>query len=165
MTSTSFTLPDPIGKLFALLPAYPGSLLFVTALNLTLAHRLPADTARLMAHQRLRLRVLDAGVTFDFQWQGDAFHPCRSGAPSDLMIGATARDFVLLAQRQVDPDTLFFSRRLLMEGDTELGMLVKNTLDAIELPVFDLRTFTPSQLLAAAKVALGCTAVTATRRF
>ena len=29
-----------------------------------------------------------------------------------------------------------------MEGDTELGLVVKNTLDALELPVFDLSRFT-----------------------
>ena len=28
-----------------------------------------------------------------------------------------------------------------MEGDTELGLMVKNTLDAMELPVFDPRQF------------------------
>jgi predicted lipid carrier protein YhbT len=28
-----------------------------------------------------------------------------------------------------------------MQGDTELGLLVKNTLDALELPVFDLSRF------------------------
>jgi predicted lipid carrier protein YhbT len=43
-----------------------------------------------------------------------------------------------MARREEDPDTLFFSRRLIMEGDTELGLVVKNTLDALELPVLDL---------------------------
>ncbi|MGO2436765.1 MAG: ubiquinone anaerobic biosynthesis accessory factor UbiT, partial [Serratia proteamaculans] len=32
-----------------------------------------------------------------------------------------------------DPDTLFFQRRLQIEGDTELGLYVKNLMDAIEL--------------------------------
>ena len=54
---------------------------------------------------------------------------------------------MLLARRQEDPDTLFFSRRLSMEGDTELGLLVKNTIDAIELPVFHLERFKPAQVL------------------
>ena len=53
-----------------------------------------------------------------------------------------------LAQRQEDPDTLFFSRRLAMEGDTELGLVVKNALDALELPVLDLQQWGPLQLLA-----------------
>ena len=34
-----------------------------------------------------------------------------------------------------------------MEGDTELGLLVKNTIDAIELPVFNLEQFKPAQVL------------------
>lgn len=56
-----------------------------------------------------------------------------------MTLSATAHDFLLLAQRRQDPDTLFFSRRLSMEGDTELGLVVKNALDAIELPVLDPR--------------------------
>lgn len=35
--------------------------------------------------------------------------------------------------RKEDPDTLFFQRRLQIEGDTELGLYVKNLMDAIEL--------------------------------
>jgi predicted lipid carrier protein YhbT len=65
----------------------------------------------------------------------------------DLTISASAHDFVLLAQRKEDPDTLFFSRRLAMEGDTELGLMVKNTIDAIELPVFDPQQFAPAKVL------------------
>jgi len=34
-----------------------------------------------------------------------------------------------------------------MEGDTELGLVVKNALDAIELPVLDPRQWTPRQVL------------------
>ena len=55
---------------------------------------------------------------------------------------------MLLAQRQQDPDTLFFNRRLVMEGDTELGLVVKNTPDALELPVLDLQQWAPRQVLA-----------------
>ena len=46
---------------------------------------------------------------------------------------ATARDLARLALRLEDPDTLFFNRRLLIEGDTDLGLRVKNMLDAVEL--------------------------------
>jgi predicted lipid carrier protein YhbT len=35
-----------------------------------------------------------------------------------------------LVSRQEDPDTLFFLRRLMIEGDTELGLAVKNLLDS-----------------------------------
>lgn len=61
---------------------------------------------------------------------------------------ASAHDFMLLAQRKQDPDTLFFSRRLSMQGDTELGLVVKNALDALELPVLDPAQWTPRAVLA-----------------
>jgi predicted lipid carrier protein YhbT len=32
----------------------------------------------------------------------------------------------MIAARKQDPDTLFFQRRLVIEGDTELGLYVKN---------------------------------------
>jgi predicted lipid carrier protein YhbT len=48
-----------------------------------------------------------------------------------VVISASAADLVRLALRRVDAVTLFFSRRLTMEGDTELGLVLKNTLDAI----------------------------------
>ncbi|MCY1557763.1 hypothetical protein D9M68_946390 [compost metagenome] len=34
-----------------------------------------------------------------------------------------------------------------MEGDTELGLVVKNALDALELPVFDFAQWAPSAVL------------------
>lgn len=46
---------------------------------------------------------------------------------------AEANDLLLVAARKADPDMLFFHRRLVIEGDTERGMEVKNLMDAIDL--------------------------------
>lgn len=51
----------------------------------------------------------------------------------DVRIAASIDDFVLLANQQADPDTLFFQRRLVIEGDTELGLVVKNLIFGSEL--------------------------------
>jgi predicted lipid carrier protein YhbT len=99
----------------------------------------------------VRLCVTDAQWAFDFEWKNGRFVACQSQAVADLTISASAHDFVLLARRQEDPDTLFFNRRLAMEGDTELGLLVKNTIDAIELPVLTLDQFKPGHVLAQAR--------------
>lgn len=147
MSTIPFLLPKPLGTLLSRLPAYPGSLLFVTALNLALAKNLAPDVTQMLAGKKMRLRVTDAQLTFDFEWQGGRFTACHNKADADLTISASAHDFVLLARRQEDPDTLFFNRRLSMEGDTELGLLVKNTIDGIELPVFNLERFKPAQVL------------------
>jgi predicted lipid carrier protein YhbT len=131
------SVPEPIGKLLSLLPPYPGSLLFVTGLNLALRDRLPDDVQQSLQGKKLRIEVTDAHLVFDFQWAQRGFAACKGAGKPDLTIGASAYDFFLLARREEDPDTLFFSRRLSMEGDTELGLLVKNTLDAMEFPVFE----------------------------
>jgi len=148
-------LPAPLGRLLARLPAYPCALLFAAALNLALAPHLRAGTLDPLRGRRLRLRVLDAGLAFDFEWRGQAFHAIRNDGPADLSIGASAHDFLLLAQRREDPDTLFFGRRLLMEGDTELGLLVKNTLDAMDLSVFERAGGVPGRLLARLRALAG----------
>lgn len=148
MKPSQFLLPRPIGDLLAKLPTYPGSLLFVTALNAALSRQLAADVTQMLVGKKLRLRVTDAQWAFDFEWRGKRFVATQNSAGADLTISASAYDFVLLARRQEDPDTLFFSRRLAMEGDTELGLLVKNTIDAIELPVLDLERLKPAQVLA-----------------
>ncbi|HBQ0383206.1 TPA: SCP2 domain-containing protein [Klebsiella variicola] len=54
-------------------------------------------------------------------------------ADADVSFSADASDLLLIAARKQDPDTLFFQRRLVIEGDTELGLYVKNLMDAIEL--------------------------------
>lgn len=142
-----FTLPTPVGALLARLPAYPGSVLLVSAINLALARQLPDDVKVLLRGKRISIRVRDARVGFDFTWSGQRFVPSRPYTQADLSISANAQDFVLLAQRRQDPDTLFFNRRLVMEGDTELGLVVKNALDALELPVLDPGFWSPRAVL------------------
>ena len=141
------TLPAPLGAVLARLPAYPGSLLLVAALNFALARHLPADVGQRLLHKRMRVQVRDARLAFDFTWTGQRFAPSTPQPQTDLTLSATAHDFLLLAQRQQDPDTLFFSRRLSMQGDTELGLVVKNALDAMELPPLDPYQWTPRQIL------------------
>ncbi len=145
--SQAFTIPRPIGSMLSRLPAYPGSLLLVTAINFALARELPDDVKALLKGKRLSIRVTDARVAFDFICNGQRFVAGAAHASPDLVISAYAWDFLQLAQRKLDPDTLFFSRRLRMEGDTELGLIVKNALDALELPVLDPLHWSPRAVL------------------
>ena len=52
---------------------------------------------------------------------------------ADVSFIGNANDLIMIATRRQDPDTLFFQRRLIVEGDTELGLYVKNLMDSIEL--------------------------------
>lgn len=51
--------------------------------------------------------------------------------PMAVCIQADAHAFIDLLEGREDPDTLFFERRLVMEGDTAFALLLKNTLDAV----------------------------------
>ncbi|AVF36020.1 ubiquinone anaerobic biosynthesis accessory factor UbiT [Rahnella sikkimica] len=57
---------------------------------------------------------------------------------ADVSFSGSANDLILIAARKEDPDTLFFQRRLRIEGDTELGLYVKNLMDSIDLDTMPL---------------------------
>lgn len=109
---------------------------FVMGLNWVLVKHLPEDTLEYIDGKTLRVHVLDIDLKLDYRWNGQAFESVKlSEQAPDVTFAATAKDFYVLMQRQEDPDTLFFSRRLMIEGDTELGLILKNSLDAIDLQV------------------------------
>ncbi len=59
-------------------------------------------------------------------------------ARPDVSIGGDLYEFIRLAARKEDPDTLFFQRRLTIEGDTEMGLEVKNLIDSIDMTTLPL---------------------------
>ena len=81
-----------------------------------------------------RIAVRDAGASVAFRIRRSRIEPLGGAAAADVTFTACAADYLLLATRRTDPDTLFFERRLLIEGDTETGLRLKNLLDAVELP-------------------------------
>ena len=143
----NFTLPAPLTRLGSKLPQLPPTLALVTALNLALDRLIPREPLEMLIGKRFTIRVLDAGMTLRFSYGARGFRPLFDASQPDLTISARARDFIALLAREEDPDTLFFDRRLLMEGDTDLGLLVKNTLDGVELPRFDAARLSPQELL------------------
>jgi O2-independent ubiquinone biosynthesis accessory factor UbiT len=142
-----FTLPVALARLGSKLPQLPPTLALVTGLNLALGRLLPREPLEPLIGKRFSIRVLDAGMTLRFAYGQRGFRPLFDAAKPDLTLSARSRDFIALLMREEDPDTLFFNRRLLMEGDTDLGLLVKNTLDGIDLPRFDAARLSPAELL------------------
>jgi Putative lipid carrier protein len=62
---------------------------------------------------------------------GAGFAVAPAGAAPRVRIRARAADYLRLLRGQEDPDRLFFERALVIEGDTEYALLLKNTLDAV----------------------------------
>jgi len=81
---------------------------------------------------KVRIRVSDLCIDWLISVNGDKFMPVDRELKDDVCISGESPDFILLATRQADPDTLFFQRRIRIEGDTELGLGVKNTMDSMD---------------------------------
>ena len=142
----SFTLPAPLARIAARLPQRPPTFALTTALNLALGRILPREDLEPLAGRHLRIKVRDAGLTLDFTYDKRAFRPLPGTGTPDLTLTAGVRDYLALALREEDADTLFFGRRLVTEGDTELGLLVKNTLDAVDWDTLQ-KELTPARVL------------------
>lgn len=151
MTPSAF--PAPLRAVLARLPHYPASAAFAAGLTLWLCEHLGAAALPELAGRKIRLRVSDMGIALTFRSAPDGFVPC-GGQDADVTLTATAQDFLQLALRREDPDTLFFARRLCMEGDTELGLLVKNTLDALDPAALRIRLPTPAAVFRLLRTAI-----------
>ncbi len=127
-------LPAPLRSLTSRLPRLPASRAFATGLNLTLRRRFPPEVLAQLEGHTFVIAVEDAGMELSFRVKGGRFHPVAKPAEPMLRFRAVAWDYAALAAREADPDTLFFNRRLMIEGDTEIALLVKNTLDTIDIP-------------------------------
>jgi predicted lipid carrier protein YhbT len=112
----------------------PASIALAAALDGVLWRRLPAALRERLQGKRVEIAVTDWGASCCFVARRYGFVPRARFADPDLRIAATARDFGALAAGEEDADTLYFGRRLVIEGDTELALMVKNTLDALERP-------------------------------
>ena len=128
------TLPAPLALPLRLIPGPVHSTLLTTALNVLFAAGIREGEFDFLRDRLLLIRLRDAGVEYRLRFAGPAgFVPGAQAAPADLSISGTLYDFLVLATRREDSGTLFFSRRVLMEGDTALGLELKNWLDSQDL--------------------------------
>jgi predicted lipid carrier protein YhbT len=124
--------PRPLARLIGRLPALPASMAMSALLNLLAWRGLSDLDWRSLRGRRFCVRVTDTGMRMFFSVDDKGFRP-QVAETADVVFSATALDFARLALRQEDPDTLFFNRRLLIEGNTDLGLQVKNMLDSVEI--------------------------------
>ena len=138
LTIPSFTLPSFIARVGNRLPQRPHAVALTTGLNAIVKMKLlPDDSLALLEANNFLIDVLDTGGQAAFTFRDGLFQPLfKAPETPDLAFRANLSAFLQLAARQEDPDTLFFNRTLSIEGDTELGLIVKNMLDAMEWPKF-----------------------------
>jgi predicted lipid carrier protein YhbT len=118
------------------LAAIPGrvhSTAVVTVLNRVFANALQEGELDYLQGRTVRIHIQDMQLIFCITLQQGRLVASRAKNMPDLSITGNLHAFLLLSARCEDTDTLFFQRRLRMEGDTELGLEVKNFLDGLDV--------------------------------
>ena len=133
-------IPDSVRPIVKKVIGIPGRLIpysaqkQVLSVVLNQAFREPLKYGELdfLEGAKVRIKVTDLNIDWLISVGSDKFTPIARNLEDDVCISGESPDFILLATRQADPDTLFFQRRIRIEGDTELGLGVKNTMDSMD---------------------------------
>lgn len=129
-------LPAPLAFIARQLPEAPPAFAIASALNLARSQLWADEDFSWLNGKTVRLAMADLEVGISLTFDGQRFR--ASTATPDVTFGANLADYLTLVRRSEDPDTLFFQRRLTIEGDTEVGLALKNLLDATDLsPLLD----------------------------
>ncbi len=133
MVKPMHLFPSLLAKPLSLIPCRVHATVISNVLNQVLAGQIVDGDLEFMTGRHLQVEVMDTGIRFDISFDGRRLQSVSSGNSPDLVFRGNLHDFLLLVTRREDSDTLFFQRRLKIEGDTDMGLEIKNFLDAIEI--------------------------------
>lgn len=131
LASLALHVGEPLLPLGRHLPFVLQRELMERAVAKVFAEPLADGSFDLLKGRWLRLEISDLQLAWCLTYDGVRLR-IEERASGDVCIRGRWREFLLLASRQEDPDTLFFRRRLVIEGDTDLGLGVKNLLDGLD---------------------------------
>jgi predicted lipid carrier protein YhbT/chorismate mutase len=124
-------LPPP-SRLAPWLRALPPTLqqrLLERAMARVLAAPIADGALDFMRGRRLGIDVTDLDLHWVIELRDGQL--TASGTAPEASVRGSATDLLLLASRLEDADTLFFQRRLVLTGDTELGLTARNVLERL----------------------------------
>ncbi|MBE93406.1 MAG: lipid carrier protein [Idiomarina sp.] len=81
----------------------------------------------------VEIKVKDIDLSLFLTLKGNQLKALNNPTNADVQLSADGDALLLLIYGKVDPDTLFFNRKLMVKGNTELGLHLKNFLDTIEV--------------------------------
>lgn len=127
-----------LGLPLRLVPGVLHSTVLATVLDRVLAVPMQEGELEFLHGRTVAIRIEDIGLEYRLFHGVGGFYAGMEGREPDVTMSGSLYAFLVLALRQEDPDTLFFQRRLRIEGDTALGLQVKNLLDSLEVYPDDL---------------------------
>jgi predicted lipid carrier protein YhbT len=113
------------------LPTEPPCLAAALLLDRLLLPRLDPSMRAALGERIVEVEWIETGLRVRLRLAGGRFRVAPSAGEAAVRIRARAQALWRLVRGEDDADRLFFERALVMEGDTEFGLVLKNTLDAI----------------------------------
>ncbi len=120
-----------LASIVSRLPQFPPSAATALALNLVLEDVLSSSDLDPARNKLVRVEIPDVGLTLSYRVHDTGIAASGNDTP-DVTITAESGALWSLVTGREDADMLFFSRRLVMTGDTELGLFIRNRLDALD---------------------------------
>lgn len=131
--SLSPRLPKPFSLPLKILPQALHNRFLANIVNKILVDDLNDGELDFLQDRLVAIEISDIGLSYQLTLSGNRLMGANTQGENHLTVRASLYDFMSMASRQVDPDTLMFQRRLVMEGDTELGLGLKNYLDGMDI--------------------------------
>nr|WP_152822530.1 SCP2 domain-containing protein [Vibrio sp. B1Z05] len=116
-----------------LMPAKLQSFTLLEGLKLVFKEALEDGDFEFLEGKWLKVSVNDMDLSWFISCEEGQLLVSTEPKEHQVSFSGSLNDLVLIAGRKEDPDTLFFQRRLSIEGDTELGLEVKNLMDSVDL--------------------------------
>ncbi|WP_171909753.1 ubiquinone anaerobic biosynthesis accessory factor UbiT [Aquisalimonas asiatica] len=115
-----------------LMPAAALEIIVASLSTRVLRQQIADGALDLLSGRAIRIVIRDPDVSLRLTLRDGRIVPAPAGQDAAATVTAFAEDLVLVMAQRVDPDTLFFHRRLGVQGDTALGLAVKNVLDSVD---------------------------------
>ena len=131
------TIASPLSVLtlpLRLMPIGLHSHTLAAALNRVLGESIASGELDFLEGRCVAIEIDDIGVRYRLGLADGRIRGYGAKVQPQAAIAGGLKELLLLAARREDADTLFFARRLRMSGSTELGLHLKNYLDAFEPP-------------------------------
>ena len=133
-TSKTYPIfPSSLSLPLKIIPSFIHNNALALTLNKIFKQDLKDGELDFLKDKIIRITIEDASIEYQFTLAENKIIACDNKQTPDLFLKGTVYNYLLLASRKEDTDTLFFSRRLHMQGDTELGLYVKNFLDGLDM--------------------------------
>lgn len=101
-------------------------------LNKILKPAIHAGDLQFAAMRKIGICVTDLELDFSVSLRNKRLTVLLFPKDQEVKLSANSGDLLLMITGKVDPDTLFFRRRLMISGDTELGLSLKNFFDHMD---------------------------------